>query len=108
MSSLPLLKIYKLNCKLSRVAGMQTKVYTRFQVGKHNLVEIAQGFAILIFNAATVYITISINGTFRQHTVGVLNSNIESIGYADGFIYIELLSSISLGTVLYTPNGTIL
>ena len=72
------------------------------------LVQIDYGFAIIIFNAATHYITISKSGVMNDNIVGSDHVSFDSIYYENGIIYGKGKGSIQLGTIIYTPNGSIL
>lgn len=72
------------------------------------LVQIDYGFVIIIFNAATHYITISKSGVMNDNIVGSDHVSFDSIYYENGIIYGKGKGSIQLGTIIYTPNGSIL
>lgn len=70
------------------------------------LVKIDSGFVVVIFNAATHYISISKNGTFRENVVGTDHTSFDSIYYENGTIRAKCKTPVTLDVIIYTSRGS--
>lgn len=71
------------------------------------MVQIDAGFVVIVLNSATVYVSVSKNGTIRTIIEGTLHPSIKGFEYKEGYITMKIEYNITLGTYIYTPNGKI-
>lgn len=79
-----------------------------YSQGFTNLVKMRCGFAVIIYNSATYYITISISGECQVLTEGTPNSLISGVDYNEGCVRVKMNYVTQMETVIFAPGGDIL
>ena len=91
------------------VAEQMIKVKNyNYSEGYTFLIRLNVGFAIVIYNTVTYYITISAGGECKVLTAGTPSSLISGIDYSEGYVRVKMNYASQMNTIIYAPNGEVL
>ena len=93
----------------SVVAGQMITVRNYYySEGYTSLIRMNVGFAIVIYNTVSYYITIPVSGDCKILTEGTPSSLISGIDYSEGCVRVKMNYVTQMNTVIYAPNGEVL